>query len=165
MISERSYKKITKVDLKRLLKIAHEDREDFFNRNPRWRKLYSNKMICIALCQGAALHYLNGKNGVKDFDIWTFYSAHQSAPFPYRRMGGRDFGSPKFGRHPANGDRYVGRGVDLLGRSLKCPKSADPVKIIQKYLANPKTKSAKALSEKAVVLLFPETHFGLKIWP
>jgi hypothetical protein len=29
-ISERSYKKITKADLKKLLKIAHEDRKDFF---------------------------------------------------------------------------------------------------------------------------------------
>jgi hypothetical protein len=34
-ISERSYKKITKADLKKLLKIAHEDRKNFFRNHPR----------------------------------------------------------------------------------------------------------------------------------
>lgn len=164
-ISERSYQKVTKADLKKLLKIAHEDRKDFFQNHPRWKKLYSDRMIAIALCQGAALHYLNGKNGVKDFDVWTFYSEHPSAPFPYRRMGGRDFGSTKFGRHPSNADRYKGRGVDLLGRSLKCSKNADPVKMIRDYLKNRETKSANELSKKAVVMLFPENLFGKVIWP
>ena len=81
-ISKRSYKRITVADLRRLVKIAHEDREDFFGKHPRWRKLYSDRVICIALCQGAALQYLYGKTGVKDFDVWTFYSEHPSAPFP-----------------------------------------------------------------------------------
>ena len=119
----------------------------------------------IALCQGAALHYLYGKAGVKDFDVWTFYSEHPSAPFPYRRVGGRDFGSPKFGRHPSNADRFIGRGVDLIGRSLKCSLKSDPEKIVREYLANPRTKSAKALSKKAVVLLYPKNLLGKSIWP
>jgi hypothetical protein len=165
MISDRSYKKITKTDLKRLLRIADKDREDFFSRHPRWKKLYSGRMICIALCQGAALHYLDRKNGVKDFDVWTFYSEHLSAPFPYRRMVVRDFGSTKFGCHPSHANRFKGRGVDLIGRSLKCSKNANPTELIQNYLKNPKTKSAKALSKKAVVLLFPENLFGKIIWP
>ena len=54
MISERSYERIEKKDLEKLLKLAIEDREDFFTRYPRWKKLYSNRIICIALCQGAA---------------------------------------------------------------------------------------------------------------
>ena len=100
MISERCFEKIEKEDLEKLLKFAVEDREDFFTRYPRWRKLYSNRLICIALCQGAAQHYINGKRGVKDFDIWTFYAEHPDAPFPYRRMAVKDFGKSKFGRHP-----------------------------------------------------------------
>ena len=27
-----------------------------------------------ARCQGAALHYVNERNGVKDFDVWSFYA-------------------------------------------------------------------------------------------
>jgi hypothetical protein len=27
----------------------------------------------VPLCQGGALHYVNGSNGVKDFDVWSFY--------------------------------------------------------------------------------------------
>jgi len=36
------------------------------------------------LCQGAALHYVNGKNGVKDFGVWSFYAQHDDWPFPPR---------------------------------------------------------------------------------
>jgi hypothetical protein len=80
-------------------------------------------------------------------------------------VGGRDFGSIKFGRYPSSADRFKGRGVDLLGRSLKCSPKSDPVKVIREYLINPKTKSAKALSKKAVVMLYPDNLFGKVIWP
>ena len=36
------------------------------------------------LCQGAALHYVNGRNGVKDFDVWSFYAQYNDWPFPAR---------------------------------------------------------------------------------
>jgi hypothetical protein len=121
-------------------------------------------MIGIALCQNAALHYLNGENGVKDFDVWTFYSEHPSAPYPYRRMGHCDYGTSKFGCHPEDVERFKGRCVDLIGRSLNCSKTADPVDMIRDYLKNPETKSAKELSKKPVVLLFPDKLFGKVIW-
>jgi hypothetical protein len=101
-ICERSYERIEKEDLEKLLKFAIDDREDFFARYPRWKHLYANRVICIALCQGAAQHFVDGKNGVKDFDVWTFYADHQDAPFPYRRIGRRDFGISKFGCYPAH---------------------------------------------------------------
>ena len=164
-VSERSYERITEADLKKLLDFSNEDREDFFARNPRWRRLYANRIICIALCQGAALHYLDGNNGVKDFDVWTFYSEQPEAPFPYRRMGHKDFGISKFGCHPSDAGKFKGRCVDLIGRSLKLPKSADPVKVIKSYLINSTTKSAMELKRKAVVLLYPEMLFGRIIWP
>jgi len=158
-ISKRSYEKITKADLKKLLSFAQEDRKKFFSKYPRWKKLYSDRIICIALCQGAALHYLDEKNGVKDFDVWTFYSEHQSEPFPYRRMGHADFGPSKFGCHPDDIDKFDGRCVDLVGRSLKCSKNAEPVKALHEYLSNPKTKTAAELSKKAVILLYPQKYF------
>lgn len=68
--SERSYERITERDLARLAQIAREDRAGRLARRPRWR-VYEKRIICVALCQGAALHYLDGANGVKDFDVWT----------------------------------------------------------------------------------------------
>ncbi len=163
-IATRSYAKITKPDLKKLLEHARADRNDLFERNPKWKRLYSKRVICTALCQGAALHYVNGKNGVMDFDVWTFYTAHKDAPFPYRRNGSRDFGKSKFGVHPNDTDKLVGRCIDLLGRSLPCSPMSDPVQAVIDYLSNQKTKSAQELSKKAVVILEPEELIGKVIW-
>jgi hypothetical protein len=80
-----------------LAQLARLDREDLFARKPRYRAL-GERLICVALCQGAALHYVDGKNGVKDFDVWTFYAAHLDNPdYPWRRRKAVDFCDPKFG--------------------------------------------------------------------
>ncbi len=166
MDSKRSFEKITKNDLKRLSKIAREDREIFFSRYLKWKKLYEKRIICVALCQGAALHYVNGKNGVKDFDVWTFYAEHPSGEkFPYRRHGYGDFGKSKFGRYPYDRDVFVGRCVDLFGRSIKCSLKAEPIKTLHDYLRKLRTKSAYELSKKAVVLLEPSNLSGKVVWP
>ena len=34
------------------------------------------------LCQGAALHYVNGRNGVKDFDVWSIYAHYGRLAVP-----------------------------------------------------------------------------------
>lgn len=165
MISERSYEKISRNDLKRLLRIANEDRRDFFARHPKWKKLYSKRILCITLCQGAAQHFFDNKNGVKDFDVWTFYAECPGQPFPYRRMGHRDFGKSKFGVHPLDIGKFEGRCVDLLGRSIKSPPEADPVKAVHNYLKNGNTKSALEIAKKAIVLLWPSDSLGEIIWP
>ena len=67
-------------DLARLRRIATQDRELFFARNPDVA-IYSDRLITVALCQGAALHFVDRKNGVKDLDVWTFYAEH-----PARRV-------------------------------------------------------------------------------
>ena len=41
------------------LPIARQDREEFFHRCPRYRPL-KDEIIAVALCQGAAIHYVNG---------------------------------------------------------------------------------------------------------
>ena len=163
--SERSYEKIARPDLNKLLLFSHQDREGFFNRYPRWRKLYANRIMCIALCQGAALHYVDGENGIKDFDVWTFFYEHSKGPFPYRRRVEKDFGISKFGCHPADAKNFKGRRIDMIGRSLKVRKSTDPIKAIRNYLSKPRSKSAKELSKKAVVLLTPERYMGKIVWP
>jgi len=37
------------------------------------------RLLGRALCQGAALRYVNGSNGVKDFDVWSFYTQYDGA--------------------------------------------------------------------------------------
>jgi hypothetical protein len=159
-----SYERITRGDLICLAEIARLDREDLFARNPRYRSL-NEHLICVALCQGAALHFVDGKNGVKDFDVWTFYAAHPNIPeFPWRRRKAYDFGDPKFGRSPDKPD-FVGRHVDLLGRSLEVTGETDPAVVLRKYLSEGRTTTARRLSEKAVVLLEPEDRLGTVVWP
>jgi len=164
MSARRSYKEIALKDLGRLAEIARWDREDLFRRIPRWGRLYADRVLCVALCQGAALHYVTGQTGVKDFDVWTFYRAHPAAPFPARRLRTVDFGDRKFGQSPDKPE-FVGRRVDLIGRSLKCEPSDNPVRVVQAYLSEGRTRSARCLAEKAVVLLVPPDRRGQIIWP
>ncbi len=121
--------------------------------------------MCIALCQGAALHYVDGENGICDFDVWTFYYEHSKGPFPHQRRGEKDFGISKFGCHPADTEKFKGRRIDMIGRSLKARKSTDPLKCIQNYLNKPLSKSAYELRKKAVVFLTPERYMGKIVWP
>ncbi len=97
--SERSFAKIEESDLERLALLSREDRDEFFSRQPRWQQLYANRLLCVALCQGAAVHYVDGRYGVKDFDIWTFYAQHPDEAFPWRRVGRKDYGSSKLGKN------------------------------------------------------------------
>jgi hypothetical protein len=108
---------------------------------------------------------LNDKNGVKDFDIWSFYAQCDDWPFPARWRGTRDFGPSKFGRYSADPTRYSGRRVDLLGRSLPVALDTDPADAIRRYLAAQRTTSAKALAAKAVVLIEPQNRAGEVVWP
>lgn len=160
----RSYEKITVKDLRRLRDLAEVDREAFFLRNPVTASLYSKRVFAVALCQGAALHYVNKTNGVKDFDVWTFYRTHPTRMFPPRRRGIADFGDPKFGTTASN-PTFVGRRVDLIGRSIQARSFADPVEVLRQYLRTQPTTSAKFLAQKAVVLLEPAHLLGTVIWP
>jgi hypothetical protein len=111
------------------------------------------------------VHYVNGKNGVKDFDVWSFYAQHDDWPFPARWRGTRDFGLSKFGRYPGDPPQYTGRRVDLLGRSLPAAPGADLAHAIRDYLAAGRTTSARALAAKAVVLIDPISRVGEIVWP
>lgn len=162
--ADRCYLPITKDELTRLAIISEQDREDFFTRISRWERLYRNRILCVTLCQGAALHYLDGKNGIKDWDVWTFYREHPEAPFPYRRIGHAAFGDPRFGRSLGR-SQYLGRCVDLIGRSIYANKDEDPVTAVRRYLKEGRTKSARLLAEKAVILIDPAPRRGEIIWP
>jgi hypothetical protein len=106
---------------------------------------------------------LDGKNGVKDFDVWSFFRAHPARPFPYRRNASADFGDPKFGRSP-EWEHFIGRRVDLLGRSMIVSPHQSPADALRRYLSFSKTASARALAKKAMVLLYPRAQLGTVVW-
>ena len=160
---ERSLEKIEKKDLKRLLMLAKKDVKMFFNRNPKYIDQYENKEVIIALGQGGALHYIDGRNGVKDFDVWFFYPASKLT-LPYRRRGMVDFGESKFGTHPKD-HGYQGRRIDVLMRSDRYFNLGKPEECLINYLKFKGSTTSKLLSRKAMVGLLPKNLFGKVLWP
>jgi ribonuclease HI len=164
MGSERSFEPLTTADLARLADLAQLDRADRFRRRPQWAP-YRERILLVALCQGAALHFLDGRTGVKDFDVYTFYAEDSEiGQFPPRWRLTADFGNSRFGRHPEDAG-YRGRRIDLIGRSLPAPPSADPIAVVRGYLGHPKTETAKQLAKKAVVAIDPPHLRGVVVWP
>ncbi len=162
---ERSPARIELSDLLCLADLAADAEADLFGRNPRGSGRYAGRLLGRALCQGAALHFVDQQNGVKDFDVWSFYAQVDDWPFPPRWRGTRDFGISKFGRYPGDPPSYLGRRVDLLGRSLPVPPGTDPGVAIRQYFAARRTTSAQELAKKAAVLIHPRERVGKVVWP
>jgi hypothetical protein len=160
----RSYVPIAKADLRRLAELAAEDRRDLFARKSDTGRLYSDRLFAVALCQGGALHFIDGANGVKDLDVWSFYEEHPERAYPYRRIAKVDFGDPKFGITD-DSQHFIGRRVDLIGRSIPGADRAHPVETLQRYLRQGSTESARCLAKKAVILLEPAPLLGTVVWP
>jgi hypothetical protein len=152
-------------DLHQLADIAADVEASLFARHPAGSGRYAGRLLCRVLCQGAALHYVDHTNGVKDFDVWSFYAERTDGPFPARWRGTADFGVSKFGRFPGDPPRYLGRRVDLIGRSLPVPPDAEPAEVLRGYLSAARTASARELAAKAVVVIFPSDRAGEIIWP
>ena len=163
-MSERSYVRITRVDLQRLGEIAARDRADLFQRKPDTGRLYADRLFAVALCQGGALHYLDGKNGIKDLDVWSFFKPNPARQFPPGRRKELDFGDPKFGV-TEGWPHFVGRRVDHIGRAIPDIDYSDPVAVLRRYLSNGTTKSARQLAKKAMILIEPALLLGTVVWP
>jgi hypothetical protein len=160
----RSYLPITRADLARLAAIAAADRAAYFARYPVWAELYAARILCTALCQGAALHYLYGEAGIQDFDVYTIYAAHPARRWYARRRAVYDFGDPKFGQS-ADRPHFAGRRVDVWARAVPAQMEDDPVEVVRAYLTAGATETARQLAQKAVVLLEPPAELGSVIWP
>jgi len=159
----RSYDLFIRSDLLRLQEIAARDREGFFERNRKYDDL-RNHVVAVALCQGAALHFVDGRNGIKDIDVWTFYAPHPALRYPSRRpVRSYDFGDPRFGK-TEDSPHFVGRRVDCLGRSLTRVLD-DPAGTLRVYLSEARTSSARELARKAVVIIEPVDRLGCVVMP
>ena len=153
----RSYDEFQAEDFAILAEIARADLAAFIVRNPHHLSL-PERLLCIALCQGAALHHLDGKNGVKDFDVWMFFADQSgSPPYPPRRTGKAPFTGARF--------QDSTRRVDILGRTIALSPSGDPVAAVSEYLRGSRTATAGHLRQKAVVILDPPGRRGEILWP
>ncbi len=162
---ERSLQPISQDQLARLDALAAADEADLFARTPSTAGRYGGRLIARALCQGGALHYIDGRNGVKDFDVWSFYAALDGyTPYPYRRVVAVDFGPSPHATWPGDYGKYEGRRVDLIGRSISAGLSDDPAEAIRAWL-RAGSSSATALAFKAVVLITPPDRRGEVVWP
>jgi len=153
----RYYQPITDDVLRHLRDIALKEWQAFFQKHQQKYSAYASQknLIAIALCQGAALHFIDGKNGVKDFDVWLFYKQN---PGYWRYPVKRPSGLPQFGNTH----------VDLLSRELgvelvqRCNR--DPARCLREWLTTAPTESARHLAKKAVVGLHPDSILGQVIW-
>ena len=157
----RSFKKINKSDLRRLAEIAEKDRLDFFNKYPQWKNAFQNRVICIALCQGAAQHYVDNKTGINDFDVYTFYKINSNKKWYAKRIKSYDYNNAKFGQS-LDKPQFIGRRVDCLSREIEIKKNESLIAALRRYLKNSETKTANLLSRKSVILLKPKC--GYVVW-
>ena len=113
----RSLARIDVDDLVRLAGLAADAQAGPFARRPHGVGGYAGRLICRALCQGTVLNYLDGRTGVKDFDVWPFYTVHGDGEFRYRWRGTADLDPSKFGRYSGDWPSFIGRRADSLGRT------------------------------------------------
>ena len=89
---DRSLARIELADLRRLAELAADAEAELFGRNPQGSGRYAGRLLGRAVCQGAAVHHVDGRNGVKDFDVWSFYAELDGWPFPPRHPASRRAG-------------------------------------------------------------------------
>jgi hypothetical protein len=167
----RSYERIDAQTLDRLADIARADRSRFYERRPEYR----GRLLGVALCQGAALHYVECKrgmarpSGIKDFDVWSFFARIPGQRFPAdKRNIHVDFGPSKYGLWTGESARfhdYLGRRVDLLMRDVDVARGTDAVDAVRSWLMEGRTRSQRALAAKAAVIVQPRKLRGFVAWP
>jgi hypothetical protein len=179
--SERTQVPLNRRHLARLSKIAAADHESFYSRRPE----YQGRLIAVVLAQGAALHYLDRSNGVKDLDVWSFFALpveHTRFPEDQRKKH-VDFGPSDLGRQQYDltlaksarqkalmarwSNEHVGRRVDLMMRGLPCSPEDDSAETIRTWLASGVRKPGTSpwhLRQKAVILVDSPERRGEVVW-
>jgi hypothetical protein len=168
----RSRARLADRDLDWLLELEQRERERLYRDSEIWAA-HRRRLLCVCLGQGSALHLIDGRTGIKDFDLWTFFARRDDLPrrsvdSAFRIGRHRDFGHSRFGartdthfreRFP----RFEGRNVDIFGVAIPARPRQDPAAAVQSWLSDPPTKRAAYLSQKAFVMLVPR-RLGI-VWP
>ena len=163
----RSQEPVTDGDLRRLQTLALERHAELVRQRPARRDILV--MACVA--QGAAVHRVTGRGGVKDFDVWLFYADRAGIHLNARPRATADFGPSPHGRRTAEPSRYRGRRVDLLARSIGVPPPFDSgaismpwpdrVAAVRAWLATGAEGSSPWwLRQKPLVAIWPQERLG-----
>ena len=153
-------KPVTLKELRALAEHARMEEKAFFTRNPRLVEPYRERLILVALCQGAALQFLGCGYGVKDFDIHFFYAQNPDK----KRL------SRKLKCYKADVGDFPNAPIDYIRTVVPNAQPHLPpdiaIQTVQKFLRdNPKPKStAWYLSQKAMIGLYPDEVLGKQIW-
>lgn len=86
--------------LLRLAALAADAEAELFSRNPQGSGWYGGRLLGRPCARALLCITWTGRNGVKDFDVWSFCAQHDDWPFPAWWRGTRAFGPSKFGRYP-----------------------------------------------------------------
>jgi hypothetical protein len=145
-------------ELHALTALAKAEEAAFFERNPHLVRPYRDRLIGVALCQGAALQYLRRGYGVNDFDVHFFYSQNPQKPKLTRARK----------RMHAHVGRFENMPVDFLRTvvpaRVRVARTAGRLAYLEAFLEQRPTPNARHLAEKAVVGLMPKGIFGVIIW-
>lgn len=164
---ERSQEPVTGADLRRLAVLALERHAELVRQSPPRRDL----LVMVCLAQGAAVHRVTGRGGVKDFDVWLFYADRPGTRLNARARATADFGPSAHGRRPADPARYRGRRVDIMARAIVVPSQfdvdatampwPDRVAAVRGWLASgAKDTSPWWLRQKPLVEVWPPDRLG-----
>ena len=144
-------------ELQSLAALAKSEEDRFFKDNSHLVRPYGGRLIAVALCQGAALHYLGRGRGVKDFDVHFFYSQNPRKPRLSRTVK-RIFATVgSFKNFPVDFVRTV-----VPSHSI--PNGGTTVQKLQSFLHRKPTDNASHLAQKAVIGLMPRRLFGKVVW-
>jgi hypothetical protein len=144
-------------ELRALSALAITEEARFFNDNPHLIAPYRDRLVAVALCQGAALQFLGCGYGVNDFDLHYFYAQNPDKPRLTRSWVRRSADVGAFPNVPVDFLRTVI--PTRLHRS-----DGNAVELIQAFLRKGPTSNARHLQRKAVVGLLPAALFGVVIW-
>src|SRR5262249_43979021 len=156
---------ITDADLDRLGRAAEADLGRFFERNPHLHALH-DRLIAVALPQGAAEHPLRGPRGVWGLDGIVGFDGPRAEPLrrPVRHLG---WGPAECGRGPHAPPEYTGRAVDV--KYWVIPGASDAVAALRSWLearlkAAPDPARSPDLAHEPVILIRPDDRFGEVVW-
>ena len=191
-MNERVWAPITISHLEILKHVALDELKRFLNEagTPQGKySVYKNRLIAVCLCQGAAQYFfelwLMGKepedkvvevkqkeieekslkvkdkivlSGIKDIDIWFFFEEHPEIEIPHIRNMRKSI----ILEIPGLGKRRIDFMKKMIAKSI-LENSTSIEEIIRKYLAL-ETNSARFLSEKSIIGVYPEKLFAKPIW-
>jgi hypothetical protein len=135
---------------------------------------YIDRIMAIALVQGAAEHYAHQRRlvaeddcGVNDFDVLVIFRQFEDPRLAgqriYRNRLEADFGQSEFGRHSVRDKFKAGRSVDILMRAIE-PVGGTGREILRAYVAAG-GESPTYWRRRPIVLLAPHDEFGHVILP